>query len=131
MALFGAAGAIESLLSVSEHPELARGEGGKSERKTLGRMQLPCEHTGKQRKRAKAFKYKQEAVAFEGDKQAEVNRGEVPAPGQDVMLGQLCDEFLRFLNEVSEVRLRGASWLMSGCGLRPGEVCNLTADEIR
>jgi integrase len=40
------------------------------------------------------------------------------------------DEFLRFWAAVPDVRRRAAFWLMYGCGLRPGEVYNLTADKI-
>ena len=40
------------------------------------------------------------------------------------------DEFLRFLAVVPDVRRRAAYWLMYGCGLRPGEVYNLTVDKI-
>lgn len=40
------------------------------------------------------------------------------------------DEFVRFLAEVPTARQRAAYWLMYGCGLRAGEVYNLTIDKI-
>ena len=40
------------------------------------------------------------------------------------------DELLRLLAVVPDVRRRAAYWLMYGCGLRPGEVYNLTADKV-
>jgi integrase len=40
------------------------------------------------------------------------------------------EEFVRFLAVVPDARRRAAYWLMYGCGLRPGEVYNLTADKI-
>ncbi len=40
------------------------------------------------------------------------------------------EEFTLLLAEVPTARLRAAYWLMYGCGLRPGEVYNLTADRI-
>ena len=40
------------------------------------------------------------------------------------------DEFVGFLTEVPTARQRAAYWLMYGCGLRAGEVYNLTLDKI-
>ncbi len=40
------------------------------------------------------------------------------------------DEFLRFLTAIPDVHRRAAYWLMYGCGLRPGEVYNLTVNKI-
>ncbi|GAF74630.1 unnamed protein product, partial [marine sediment metagenome] len=40
------------------------------------------------------------------------------------------DEFAWFLAEVPTARRRAAYWLMYGCGLRAGEVYNLTIDKI-
>ena len=40
------------------------------------------------------------------------------------------DEFGRFLEHVPTPRQRVVFWLMYGCGLRPGEVYNLTVDNL-
>ncbi len=40
------------------------------------------------------------------------------------------DEFEQLLRVVPSVKRRAAYWLMYGCGLRPGEVYNLTLDRI-
>lgn len=40
------------------------------------------------------------------------------------------EEFQRMLAQVRRTQRRAAYWLMYGCGLRPGEVYNLTVDRI-
>jgi len=40
------------------------------------------------------------------------------------------DEFSRFIEQVPTAQKRAAFWLMYACGLRPGEVYNLTADKV-
>ena len=55
----------------------------------------PDPDTGKQRRRTRAFEYKRDAVAFQADRQAEIDSGERRTVRKDVTLGQLCDEFLK------------------------------------
>ena len=40
------------------------------------------------------------------------------------------DEFMPFVAVVTSARQRAACWLMYGCGLRPGEVYNITVGNI-
>jgi len=40
------------------------------------------------------------------------------------------DEFNRLVDATPSVRRRAMNWFMYGCGLRPGEVANLTVDRI-
>ena len=53
----------------------------------------PDPDNGKQQKRTKAFQYKRDALAFQAQKQAEIDSGEHREASTAVPLGQLCDEF--------------------------------------
>ena len=53
----------------------------------------PPDDDGKQRRRSKSFRYRRGAVAFQAEKQSELNSGKGGGFAEDVSLGRLLEEF--------------------------------------